>query len=225
MPLEAFREQLKTWNECIRSRKDPEFGAKIFEDAEVNETGPFLVSRLWPRAHHTMGGLIINTKAQVLNAFGEPIPGLWAAGEATGGVHGEVRLGTVAIADCIVFGRIRHHRNSAIADACGAETASTLPELSKPHADYRMGFNILNRPTENNHKVEGVELELMSEPAAGCEKMAKENGRKRVKRIRPFGLGSVASLAVGGIGGLRRFPGIRLRLRRRVPCRGRLRGS
>lgn len=115
MPLEAFREQLKTWNECIRSRKDPEFGAKIFEDAEVNETGPFLVSRLWPRAHHTMGGLIINTKAQVLNAFGEPIPGLWAAGEATGGVHGEVRLGTVAIADCIVFGRIAGQSASASA--------------------------------------------------------------------------------------------------------------
>lgn len=106
MPLEPFQAQLKTWNNSIRNRKDPEFGAKIFEDAEVNETGPFLVSRLWPRAHHSMGGLIINTQAQVLNAFGEPIQGLWAAGEATGGVHGEVRLGTVAIADCIVFGRI-----------------------------------------------------------------------------------------------------------------------
>lgn len=106
VPLEPFKAQVREWNQCIRNRKDPAFGTKIFDDAEVNEMGPFLVSRLWPRAHHTMGGLIINKDAQVLNAFGQPIKGLWAAGEATGGVHGEVRLGTVAIADCIVFGRI-----------------------------------------------------------------------------------------------------------------------
>ena len=106
MPLEPFKKTLAQWNNCIRERRDPYFGTKIFPDAEVNEKGPFLVSRIWPRAHHTMGGLLINTKAEVLNAAGKPIPGLWAAGEATGGVHGEVRLGTVAIADCIVFGRI-----------------------------------------------------------------------------------------------------------------------
>lgn len=64
------------------------------------------MARAWPRAHHTMSGLLINTDAQVLNAYGQPIKGLWAAGEATGGVHGEVRLGTVTIADCVVFGRI-----------------------------------------------------------------------------------------------------------------------
>ena len=53
-----------------------------------------------------MGGLVINNKAQVENARGQVIPGLYAAGEITGGVHGMVRLGTVAVADCIIFGRI-----------------------------------------------------------------------------------------------------------------------
>ena len=52
-----------------------------------------------------MGGLVINDKAQVENARGKVIPGLYAAGEITGGVHGMVRLGTVAVADCIIFGR------------------------------------------------------------------------------------------------------------------------
>ena len=68
--------------------------------------GPFYAIRLWPRVHHTMGGLEINEKAQVLDVKGNPIAGLYAAGEATGGVHGMVRLGTVAVADCIIFGRI-----------------------------------------------------------------------------------------------------------------------
>ena len=52
-----------------------------------------------------MGGLDINEKAQVLNAACRPIRGLYAAGEAAGGVHGAVRLGTVAVADCMIFGR------------------------------------------------------------------------------------------------------------------------
>jgi len=52
-----------------------------------------------------MGGIRINTRAQVLDVNGNPIPKLYAAGEATGGVHGGTRLGSVAVTDCIVFGR------------------------------------------------------------------------------------------------------------------------
>ncbi len=53
-----------------------------------------------------MGGLEINDNAQVLSVRGEPIKRLYAAGEATGGVHGMVRLSSVAVADCMIFGRI-----------------------------------------------------------------------------------------------------------------------
>ena len=59
-----------------------------------------------PGIHHTMGGLVINTSAEVLTASGEAIPGLFAAGEVTGGVHGANRLGGNAVADIVVFGRI-----------------------------------------------------------------------------------------------------------------------
>ena len=60
-----------------------------------------------PKVHHCMGGLLTNMNGQVLDIMDqEPIPGLYAAGEATGGVHGMVRLGTVAVADCMIFGRI-----------------------------------------------------------------------------------------------------------------------
>ncbi|OPY01729.1 MAG: Fumarate reductase flavoprotein subunit precursor [Syntrophorhabdus sp. PtaB.Bin184] len=53
-----------------------------------------------------MGGLRIDKDARVIDIWGEPIPRLYAAGEVTGGVHGSNRLGSNAIPDCVVFGRI-----------------------------------------------------------------------------------------------------------------------
>lgn len=102
---EALKAENDKFNGFMKAGKDPEFGCKLFEDGVPNEEGPFYGWRLWPRVHHCMGGLEINNKAQVLDARNNVIPGLYAAGEATGGVHGMVRLGTVAVADCIIFGR------------------------------------------------------------------------------------------------------------------------
>ena len=53
-----------------------------------------------------MGGLVIDTEAHVLNENRQPIPGLVAAGEVTGGVHGGNRLGGTAVSDIVVFGKI-----------------------------------------------------------------------------------------------------------------------
>ena len=67
---------------------------------------PFYMMKAAPAVHHTMGGLKINTEAKVLNKDGEWIEGLYAAGEVTGGIHGDNRLGSVAMADITVFGKI-----------------------------------------------------------------------------------------------------------------------
>ena len=56
--------------------------------------------------HFTCGGLAIDTHARVLDRSGNPIPGLFAAGETTGGIHGKDRLGGNSLIDCFVFGRI-----------------------------------------------------------------------------------------------------------------------
>ena len=67
--------------------------------------GPWYACKKVPTVHHTMGGIKINTKAEVLNTSGKVIPGLYASGEVTGGIHGSNRLGGNAIADVMVYGR------------------------------------------------------------------------------------------------------------------------
>ena len=106
VPADALKETVKKYNEGVKAKKD-EFGKQESALSEINEAGPFYVIRLSPKPHHTMGGLKINAKAEVISSkTNKPIPGLWAAGEITGGTHGASRLGTVAITDCIVFGMI-----------------------------------------------------------------------------------------------------------------------
>jgi FAD-dependent fumarate reductase len=58
-----------------------------------------------PAVHFTMGGVVINADSEVLDKNRKPIKGLWAAGEVTGGVHGENRLGGSSLLECVVFGR------------------------------------------------------------------------------------------------------------------------
>lgn len=80
------------------------FKANHTDDRPMTE-GPWYFARKVPTIHHTMGGIQINTDAEVLDKNGKVIPGLYAAGEVTGGIHGENRLGGNAVADCMVFGR------------------------------------------------------------------------------------------------------------------------
>lgn len=95
---------VETFNKNSKEEKDPDFNLRML-GWEVKE-GPFYMLKAAPAVHHTMGGLSIDTQAQVLNKDGEPIEGLYAAGEVTGGIHGINRLGSVAMADITVYGRI-----------------------------------------------------------------------------------------------------------------------
>lgn len=67
---------------------------------------PYCVTRMWPKVHHTMGGVKTDAECCVLDLALQPIEGLYAAGEATGGIHGACRLGSCATADCLINGRI-----------------------------------------------------------------------------------------------------------------------
>ena len=109
---EQLREVIETYNSYVANQNDPEFGKEVLAgaiDLETIENDPNVGIVISPRKaslHHTMGGLQINTNAEVLDTEGNVIPGLWAAGEVTGGVHAGNRLGGNAIADIFTFGRI-----------------------------------------------------------------------------------------------------------------------
>lgn len=83
-------------------------------DAEV------YVGDLTPVTHFTMGGVAIDADARVLTTTGDAVPGLWAAGEITGGVHGDNRLGGSSLLECVVFGRTAGAEAAKAAVVAGA---------------------------------------------------------------------------------------------------------
>ena len=102
--IDNFKETLKNYNSYVDKGEDPEFNKRSLPSKV--EQGPFYIIKAAPAVHHTMGGVKIDTQARVINKDGKPIEGLYAAGEVTGGIHGKNRLGSNAISDIIVFGRI-----------------------------------------------------------------------------------------------------------------------
>ncbi len=119
----TLSETITKWNECVANKSDEEFGRTSF--AEPLEDTLYALT-VQPGVHHTMGGLKINTETEVLTEDGTAIPGLYAAGEVTGGVHGSNRLGGNAVADFTVFGRIAGQQAAAYVDGnTAAETGKT----------------------------------------------------------------------------------------------------
>ncbi len=104
MPAKNLEASVENFNKAVRGLTDDEFGRERF--VQTIEVGPFYGVIRTVGVHHTMGGLAINTNAQVLDLHARPIPGLYAAGEVTGGIHGSNRLGGNAIPDAFVFGRV-----------------------------------------------------------------------------------------------------------------------
>ncbi|HHV78560.1 MAG TPA: flavocytochrome c [Firmicutes bacterium] len=109
----ALAATVTAYNGFVKAKKDAEFGRKHMKGALTKSK--FYAVEVTPAVHHTMGGVRINTRAEVLKEDGTAIPGLFAAGEVTGGVHGGNRLGGNAVADIIVFGRIAGQNAAATA--------------------------------------------------------------------------------------------------------------
>ena len=101
---EALLETVNNFNENSKKEQDPEFNLRML--GWTIDEGPYYMLKAGPAVHHTMGGLKINPEAEVQTKDGKSIEGLYAAGEVTGGIHGSNRLGSVAMADITVFGRI-----------------------------------------------------------------------------------------------------------------------
>ena len=103
---ETIKETIENWIEIVKNNKDTEFGREGMDQTRSDlSVAPYYAVQISPGIHHTMGGVEVNTNSEVLDKDGKPIPGLYAAGEVTGGIHGANRLGGNAVTDIVVFGR------------------------------------------------------------------------------------------------------------------------
>ena len=109
----AFAATMNAWNGYVADKNDPDFGRVSFTNPL--DTAPYYAIKVTAGIHHTMGGVEINTETQVIDVNGNVIPGLYAAGEVTGGVHGANRLGGNAVSDFVVFGRIAGEQAAELA--------------------------------------------------------------------------------------------------------------
>ncbi len=105
--VSVVEESMTKWATAVSTNEDVDFGRTGMDgyDSDLT-TAPYYVATIAPGVHHTMGGVEINTNAEVIDVDGNVIEGLYAAGEVTGGVHGGNRLGGNAVTDIIVFGLI-----------------------------------------------------------------------------------------------------------------------
>eukprot|EP00435_Cladocopium_sp_Y103_P018312 s3759_g4.t1 len=92
-----------------------------------------LLTKVVPVIHYTMGGIAINVEGQVLDKDQKVIPGLYAIGEASGGVHGDNRLAGNSLLECTVFGR---HVGMALpirtGSAASGAASSAITSVSSP---------------------------------------------------------------------------------------------
>jgi len=105
LPKGSLVETVKKYNAACEAKKDDHLG----KDKTILvplKTPPFKALTRAMQRHHTMGGLLVKgTTGEVIDRWGKIIPGLFAAGEATGGTHGANRLGHNGTVDSIVFGQ------------------------------------------------------------------------------------------------------------------------
>ena len=109
LPLKELKDEMAKYNGWIKEGRefDPDFNRPLTPNEGVlMGKGPWYGHRLTSKLHYTMGGARINEKAEVIGQDFKPIPGLYAAGEITGGVHGANYMGGNALSDVFTFGRI-----------------------------------------------------------------------------------------------------------------------
>jgi len=107
VPASNLRETFAEYNAAAEAGRD-RFGRTVFPEGHwpVEPDEDFYVGQITPVIHYTMGGIAIDAEARVLrDADGAPMPGLYAIGEASGGVHGNNRLAGNSLLECTVFGR------------------------------------------------------------------------------------------------------------------------
>ena len=103
VPVSNLEETLKNWNKAVANNDDTKFG-RTTGMAELDHA-PYYAIHIAPAIHYTMGGIHVAPDTRVYDTNGNFISGLYAAGEVSGGLHGNNRIGGNSIAETIIFGR------------------------------------------------------------------------------------------------------------------------
>jgi succinate dehydrogenase/fumarate reductase flavoprotein subunit len=110
VPVEVLEDTISRYNQGVQNGEDHDFGRKSlthnYGKPTAIETAPFYAFESTVAMLATYAGIAVNERAQVLNPYGEPIPGLYAAGEVTGGFHGAGYMTGSSLGKCAVFGRL-----------------------------------------------------------------------------------------------------------------------
>lgn len=166
---------LADWNAAVAAGEDKEFGRTTGMEHDLSKA-PYYAIKVAPGIHHTMGGVKINTNTQVIDTNGNVIPGLFAAGEVTGGVHGGNRIGGNAVADIVVYGRIAGANACLYADGEPITAQTEATEAAAEEADVQvytgkaqgMFCEIVAEVTVKDGKIADVKLTGADEtPALG----------------------------------------------------------
>ena len=166
---------LADWNDAVAAGEDKEFGRTTGMEHDLSKA-PYYAIKVAPGIHHTMGGVKINTNTQVIDTNGNVIPGLFAAGEVTGGVHGGNRIGGNAVADIVVYGRIAGANACLYADGEPITAQTEATEAAAEEADVQvytgkaqgMFCEIVAQVTVKDGKIADVKLTGADEtPALG----------------------------------------------------------
>ena len=102
---DTLKKTFDQYNDIAKTKNDP-YGKKFFANVPLEMSELYNVSIVTPVLHYCMGGITISENAEVLSPQNTPVPGLYSAGEVTGGVHGKNRLGGNALLECVVIGRV-----------------------------------------------------------------------------------------------------------------------
>ena len=179
---------LADWNDAVAAGEDKEFGRTTGMEHDLSKA-PYYAIKVAPGIHHTMGGVKINTNTQVIDTNGNVIPGLFAAGEVTGGVHGGNRIGGNAVADIVVYGRIAGANACLYADGEPITAQTEATEAAAEEADVQvytgkaqgMFCEIVAEVTVKDGKIADVKLTGADETPALGGKVLEEMPAKIVE--------------------------------------------
>jgi len=134
VPVSKLQETFTAYNKYATNKNDP-WEKKYFPAVPFDVEDTFNVAIVRPVNHYTMGGVGIDTDARVMHENGNVIPGLFAAGEVTGGVHGKNRLGGSALLECVVFGRVAGDSMVKYLKSLPSASASSTVTIQIPQAN------------------------------------------------------------------------------------------